>query len=67
MGAATAFGRRGLREVEPNTLMALRFSLALPFLAVIAIPEHALLPRIAPERATGCGWWCWPWAPACWR
>ena len=24
--------------------MALRFSLALPFLAVIAIPEHALLP-----------------------
>ena len=43
-GAATAFGRRGLREVEPNTLMALRFSLALPFLAVIAIPEHALLP-----------------------
>src|SRR3954465_9191465 len=43
-GPPAAFGRRGLRGGEPNTLMALRFSLALPFLVVIAIPEHALLP-----------------------
>jgi drug/metabolite transporter (DMT)-like permease len=43
-GSATAFGRRGLREVDPNVLMALRFSLALPFLAVIAATEHAMLP-----------------------
>ena len=43
-GAATAFGRRALREVEPNVLMGLRFSLALIFLVMIAVPEHALLP-----------------------
>jgi drug/metabolite transporter (DMT)-like permease len=46
-GSATAFGRRGLRELEPHVLMALRFALALPFLAVIAAPEHALLPAHA--------------------
>ena len=65
-GAATAFGRRGLREVEPNTLMALRFSLALPFLAVIAARGRAAA-RAAPARATGCGCCCSRWAPVCWR
>jgi drug/metabolite transporter (DMT)-like permease len=52
-GSATAFGRRGLRELEPHVLMALRFALALPFLAVIAAPKHALLPAHA---ATAGDW-----------
>jgi drug/metabolite transporter (DMT)-like permease len=52
-GAATAFGRRGLREVEPNVLMGLRFSLALPFLAVIASFEHATLPA---HHASSADW-----------
>jgi len=43
-GAATAFGRRGLREVTPNVLMALRFSLALPLLALIAALKHEATP-----------------------
>jgi len=50
-GAATAFGRRGLREMTPDTLMALRFSLALPFLAVIAAPKGALTPGGGADAA----------------
>lgn len=43
-GSATAFGRRALRAVGFETLTALRFSLALPLLAVIAAFEGALAP-----------------------
>ena len=52
-GSATAFGRRGLREVEPNVLMGLRFSLALPLLFVIALAKGAVLPA---QHAVAADW-----------
>ena len=52
-GSATAFGRRGLREITPEVLMALRFSLALPLLVAIAAPKHALAPAAG---ATAADW-----------
>src|SRR6478672_4275257 len=69
-GAATAFGRRGLREVEPNTLMALRFSLAMTFyyrglrttpapvatIAELAFPATALIVNYIWLDATINGW-----------
>lgn len=46
-GSATAFGRRALRAVGFPVLTALRFSLALPLLAVIAGFEGVLAPPAA--------------------
>jgi drug/metabolite transporter (DMT)-like permease len=43
-GAATALGRRTLREAGPNTLTAMRFTMALPLLFVIAAWKGAVLP-----------------------
>jgi drug/metabolite transporter (DMT)-like permease len=52
-GSATAFGRRGLRELDPNVLMGLRFSLALPLLFVIAGAHSAVLPA---QHAVAADW-----------
>jgi len=46
-GAATAFGRRTLVAIEPRMVTALRFALALPLLAVIAVIEGAAAPPAA--------------------
>jgi drug/metabolite transporter (DMT)-like permease len=43
-GAATAFGRRALRQIDWQMLTAMRFALALPLLAVIAAWQGALAP-----------------------
>jgi drug/metabolite transporter (DMT)-like permease len=43
-GAATAFGRRTLVALEPGMVTAVRFTLALPLLAVIALWEGAVSP-----------------------
>jgi drug/metabolite transporter (DMT)-like permease len=52
-GAATAFGRRTLVAIEPQLVTAVRFTLALPLLAVIALYEGALSP---PGAAHGSDW-----------
>jgi drug/metabolite transporter (DMT)-like permease len=52
-GSATAFGRRGLQEVDFPVLTALRFSLALPLLAVIALSQSA----VTPAHAASAGGW----------
>jgi drug/metabolite transporter (DMT)-like permease len=52
-GGATAFGRRALREVTPNVLTGLRFTVALPLLFVLALTHSALG---APAAATGGDW-----------
>jgi drug/metabolite transporter (DMT)-like permease len=41
-GSATAFGRRALRQVDAPLLTAVRFSLALPLLLIIAAWQHAV-------------------------
>ncbi len=43
-GAATAFGRRTLVAIEPQLVTAVRFTLALPLLAVIALYEGVVAP-----------------------
>lgn len=43
-GAATVFGRVGLRHADPTAFTALRFACALPLLAVIAAAQTALPP-----------------------
>jgi drug/metabolite transporter (DMT)-like permease len=52
-GGATAFGRRALREVTPNLLTGLRFTVALPLLFVLALTHSALG---APAAATSGDW-----------
>ena len=52
-GAATVFGRLGLRHVGATTFTALRFAGALPLLAVIAVAQSAVAP---PHGATGADW-----------
>jgi drug/metabolite transporter (DMT)-like permease len=52
-GAATAFGRRALRHVDSSVLTGLRFTLALPLLAAIAVVEGALAP---PAGAVSGDW-----------
>ncbi|MGN6377685.1 MAG: DMT family transporter [Gaiellales bacterium] len=52
-GAATAFGRRALRQVDSNVLTGLRFTVALPLLLVIAATQSAL----APPGGTASGDW----------
>jgi len=52
-GAATAFGRRTLVALEPQMVTALRFTLALPLLAVIALYEGAVAP---PADAHASDW-----------
>jgi drug/metabolite transporter (DMT)-like permease len=52
-GAATAFGRRTLVAIEPRMVTALRFALALPLLAVIAVIEGAVAP---PASAHPSDW-----------
>jgi drug/metabolite transporter (DMT)-like permease len=52
-GAATAFGRRTLVAIEPRMVTALRFTLALPLLAVIAVIEGAVAP---PASAHPSDW-----------
>lgn len=46
-GSATSLGRRALREVDHGLLTALRFSLALPVLLVLAGAKDALTPETA--------------------
>jgi drug/metabolite transporter (DMT)-like permease len=46
-GAATAFGRRTLVAIEPQLVTAVRFTLALPLLAVIAVYEGVVAPPAA--------------------
>jgi drug/metabolite transporter (DMT)-like permease len=43
-GCATVLGRGALRHIEPDVLTGLRFTCALPLLAVIAATQSALLP-----------------------
>jgi drug/metabolite transporter (DMT)-like permease len=52
-GAATAFGRRTLVALEPGMVTAVRFTLALPLLAVIALWEGAVSP---PASAHASDW-----------
>jgi drug/metabolite transporter (DMT)-like permease len=52
-GSATAFGRRALRQVEAPVLAAVRFSLALPLLAVIAAERGNMAP---PSAAPAADW-----------
>lgn len=52
-GSATVLGRTALRHVEPDLLTGLRFSCALPLLAVIAATQGALAP---PPLATSTDW-----------
>ena len=46
-GAATALGRSALRHMEPDTLTGLRFVVAVPLLAAIAMGHSALGPPVA--------------------
>lgn len=46
-GCATVLGRSALRHLEPDVLTGLRFTCALPLLAVIAATQSALLPSAA--------------------
>jgi drug/metabolite transporter (DMT)-like permease len=50
-GAATAFGRRALVALEPQMVTAVRFTLALPLLAVIALYEGAAAPPAAAHAS----------------
>ena len=50
-GAATAFGRRTLVALEPQLVTALRFTLALPLLLVIALYEGAVAPPAAAHAS----------------
>jgi drug/metabolite transporter (DMT)-like permease len=50
-GAATAFGRRTLVAIEPQMVTAVRFALALPLLAVIAVYEGAVPPPAAAHAS----------------
>jgi len=50
-GAATAFGRRALVAIEPQLVTAVRFTLALPLLAAIALVESALSPPAAAQSS----------------
>ncbi len=50
-GAATAFGRRMLVALEPGMVTAVRFTLALPLLAVIALYEGAAAPPAAAHAS----------------
>ncbi len=43
-GTATVLGRTALRHMEPDVLTSLRFTCALPLLAVIAVTQSALVP-----------------------
>jgi DME family drug/metabolite transporter len=43
-GSATVLGRSALAHVEPDVLTGLRFTCALPLLAVIAVSQGALVP-----------------------
>jgi drug/metabolite transporter (DMT)-like permease len=52
-GSATAFGRRALRQVDSSVLTGVRFALALPLLAAIAVYEGAVAP---PPGATSGDW-----------
>jgi drug/metabolite transporter (DMT)-like permease len=52
-GAATAFGRRALRQIDAPMLAAVRFSLAVPLLAVIAAERGSM----APPAAAPAGDW----------
>src|SRR5205085_11529752 len=52
-GAATAFGRRTLVSLEPGLVTAVRFTLALPLLLVIALYEGAAAP---PASAHASDW-----------
>ena len=52
-GGATAFGRRALREVTPNVITGLRFTVALPLLFVLALTHSAL----AAPAGSGAGDW----------
>ena len=62
-GSATAFGRRALRQLDSSVLTGVRFTLALPLLAAIALWEGALAPP-GGAPATGCGCRCSPCCPA---
>jgi drug/metabolite transporter (DMT)-like permease len=48
-GTATALGRRTLVSIEPRLVTAVRFTLALPLLAVIALYEGVLAPPAAAQ------------------
>jgi drug/metabolite transporter (DMT)-like permease len=50
-GAATAFGRRTLVALEPQMVTAVRFALALPLLAVIALYEGVVSPPAAAHAS----------------
>jgi drug/metabolite transporter (DMT)-like permease len=52
-GSATAFGRRALRQIDAPLLTAVRFSLALPLLLVIAANHDAVGP---PSGVPGGDW-----------
>ena len=52
-GSATVFGRSALAHMEPDVLTGLRFTSALPLLAVIAATHGALAP---PAAATTTDW-----------
>lgn len=47
-GSATVFGRRALQHMEPDVLTGLRFTCALPLLAVVAATQGALAPPSSP-------------------
>jgi drug/metabolite transporter (DMT)-like permease len=51
-GGSTVLGRSALRHMEPDVVMGLRFTVALPLLAVIAATQGAL----APTAATASDW-----------
>jgi drug/metabolite transporter (DMT)-like permease len=52
-GSATALGRRALVDIEPQLVTAVRFTLALPLLAAIALYEGVVAP---PAAAHGSDW-----------
>ena len=52
-GASTAFGRRALAEARPGVVMGLRFTVALPLLAALALANDAA----APPAAASAGDW----------
>ena len=39
-GSATAFGRRALRQIDPNMVTGMRFVLALPFLVFLVLVRN---------------------------
>ena len=50
-GAATAFGRRTLVALDPGMVTAVRFTLALPLLAAIALYEGVVSPPAAAHAS----------------